>query len=185
MTTTPPRSEVVSLSSAAKPDVPPKDETAPAKPPRPLNPRDQAEKTLQEAFPTIERTVIKAVLSASGGQVEPAFNALLEMTDPEAVQQEQPPAMPPRPPRKPTTTNPSQLEADEMYARQLAEHYNALPALPTRPQPEQRQQRPDRYNSDLQGSRAGRPGANPNPDDYHWRSFIDGTRHALRAARQY
>lgn len=162
------------LSSTVKPDVPPKDETNPAKPPRPLNPREQAEKTLQEAFPTIEKSVIKAVLSASGGQVEPAFNALLEMTDPEAVQQEQPPAMPPRPPRKPTTTNQSQLDADEMYARQLAEHYNALPA---RTQPEQRQQRPDRYNSDLQGSRTGRPGANPNPDDYHWRSFIDGTRH--------
>jgi hypothetical protein len=32
---------------------------------------------LKEAFPTVDDGVIKAVLSASGGNVEPAFNALL------------------------------------------------------------------------------------------------------------
>jgi hypothetical protein len=32
---------------------------------------------LKEAFPTVDDNVIKAVLSASGGRVEPAFNALL------------------------------------------------------------------------------------------------------------
>ena len=39
--------------------------------------QDTAEQTLREAFPAIEASVIKAVLVASGGQVEPAFNALL------------------------------------------------------------------------------------------------------------
>lgn len=33
--------------------------------------------TLKEAFPTVDDNVIKAILRASGGQVEPAFNALL------------------------------------------------------------------------------------------------------------
>ena len=49
----------------------------PAKPPRPLSPQQQAENTLREAFPSIDAAVVKAVLTASGGRVEPAFNALL------------------------------------------------------------------------------------------------------------
>lgn len=156
--------------TTTKPTPPPKDDVPPAKPPRPLNPREQAEQMLEEAFPTIDKTVIRAILTASGGQTEPAFNALLQMTDPDAAQREPPPpAMPPRPARTaPTPRQQTQLEADEMYARQLAEHYNN-----TAPQP-QRQPK-DRNNSNLPGSRPGRPGQNPNPDDYQWRSFIDGT----------
>ena len=50
---------------------------APPKPPRPANPLQQAENTLKEAFPTIDAAVVRAVLRASGGNVEPAFNALL------------------------------------------------------------------------------------------------------------
>lgn len=53
------------------------EEAAPPQPPRPLNPRLQAESTLKEAFPTIDAAVVKAVLTASGGQLEPAFHALL------------------------------------------------------------------------------------------------------------
>lgn len=53
------------------------DTPAPPHPPRPLNPQEQAESTLREAFPTIDAAVVRAVLTASGGQVEPAFNALL------------------------------------------------------------------------------------------------------------
>ncbi len=101
--------------------------TPPAKPPRPLNPRDQAEKTLKEAFPSIDAAVVKAVLSASSGDVERAFDALLGMTDPDSQQDIPPPAKPPRPaPHSgvPTPTAQSQLEADEMYARQLHEHYS-------------------------------------------------------------
>ncbi len=55
------------------------EEEAPAKPPRPLSPQQQAENTLKEAFPSIDAAVVKAVLMASGGRVEPAFNALLGM----------------------------------------------------------------------------------------------------------
>jgi hypothetical protein len=46
---------------------------------RQLSPQEQAEKTLKEAFPSIDAAVVKAVLTASRGQIEPAFNALLGM----------------------------------------------------------------------------------------------------------
>lgn len=52
-------------------------DVAPPKPPRPLRSEQQAENTLKEAFPSIDAAVVKAVLRASGGKVEPAFNALL------------------------------------------------------------------------------------------------------------
>ncbi|KAI9889878.1 MAG: ubiquitin-binding protein cue5 [Vezdaea aestivalis] len=97
-----------------------REEVGPPKPPRP---RDQAEATLREAFPSIDGAVVKAVLAASGGQVEPAFNALLGMSDPNAQE------VPPPPPKKsPPKTSRSQIESDELYARQLAEHYSGAAA---------------------------------------------------------
>lgn len=114
-------------------------EAAPPKPPRPLSPRQQAENTLKEAFPSVDASVVKAVLMASNFDVERAFHALLGswgpacqrsedrtftnitplgMTDPSAEEV----AAPPKPPR-PTAAQ-RQLESDELYARQLAEHYN-------------------------------------------------------------
>lgn len=56
-------------------------ETAPPKPPRPLSPRQQAENTLKEAFPSVEVSVVKAVLVASAYDVERAFHALLGSCD--------------------------------------------------------------------------------------------------------
>lgn len=81
--------EATETSSPAPPPKPPRtssmqqnvhfdeEEQPPPKPPRPLNPQVQAENTLIEAFPTVDSKVVKAVLTASGGQLEPAFNALL------------------------------------------------------------------------------------------------------------
>jgi hypothetical protein len=102
------------------------DEIPPTKPPRPQSPQQQAEHTLIEAFPSIDAKVVRAVLMASGGKVEPAFNALLGMTDPDFQPEEVAPPQPPRPAqRQQQQRQPqSQLEADEMYARQLAEQYN-------------------------------------------------------------
>ena len=112
-------------------------EAPPPKPPRPVSEQQQNEQILKEAFPSIEASVIRAVLRASRGQVEPAFNALLEMTDPEAVQHddEQPPPPPPRPVAAPigqSATPADQLEADELYARRLAEHYENAGAYEAR-----------------------------------------------------
>lgn len=83
-----------------------------------MSPQQQAMNTLTEAFPSIDQKVVKAILVASGGQVEPAFNALLSMSDPNFKEDEAPPPQPPRP-----TQPRSQLEQDEIYARQLAEHF--------------------------------------------------------------
>lgn len=58
------------------------EDVPPPKPPRPLPPIQQAENTLKEAFPTIDVAVIKAVLRASRGNVEPAFDALLGTKEP-------------------------------------------------------------------------------------------------------
>ncbi|KAL2170519.1 hypothetical protein VTG60DRAFT_4805 [Thermothelomyces hinnuleus] len=115
--------------AAAANDVPP------PKPPRPLTEEQRNQQTLKEAFPSVDNAVIKAVLRASGGRIEAAFNALLEMTDPEAAERDQPPPPPPRPvadPVGPTSTGLSQLEADELYARQLAEHYDNVGAYEAR-----------------------------------------------------
>ena len=60
-----------------------------------------------------------------------------------------------------------------MYARQLAEQYNTG-TQQRQQQPKTRRDSGDRYNESLQGSRVGRPGASPNPDDVPWRSFVDG-----------
>ncbi|KAL6245248.1 ubiquitin-binding protein cue5 [Rhinocladiella similis] len=152
------------------PTLPPKDDPAPpAKPPRPLSPREQAEITLKEAFPSIDANVVRAVLSASGGNVEPAFNALLGMSDPDSQREPEPPARPPRPiVQPPSSTHMSQMEADELYARQLAEHYEGADR-----QQGGRRGSGGRFNEHLPGSRVGRPGASPNSDDVPWRSFID------------
>ena len=50
---------------------------APLRTSRPQSPRAQAKATLKEAFPNVDDGVIEAVLIASGGNIEPAFNALL------------------------------------------------------------------------------------------------------------
>lgn len=122
-------------ATSTAPNATASEEAAPPKPPRPVNETQRNQQMLQEAFPTIDMAVIKAVLTASRGQVEPAFNALLEMTDPDAVQNDAPPPPPPRPvaePAGPTSTAQSQLEADEEYARRLAEHYENVGAYEAR-----------------------------------------------------
>lgn len=98
------------------------EEAPPPKPPRPVSEQQKNVMILKEAFPSIDESVIKAVLRASGGQIDPAFNALLEMTDPDAVQHDAAEVPPPQPPR-PQGGPQSQLEADELYARQLAQQF--------------------------------------------------------------
>jgi hypothetical protein len=118
-----------SAPAAASGDAPP------PKPPRPLTEAQKNQQMLKEAFPSIDDAVIRAVLTASGGRIDAAFNALLEMTDPEAAERDRPPAPPPRPvadPVGPTSTDLSQLEADELYARQLAEQYENVGAYEAR-----------------------------------------------------
>lgn len=50
---------------------------APPMPTRPMSTTEQNKVTLKEAFPNVDENVIEAVLIASSGNIEPAFNALL------------------------------------------------------------------------------------------------------------
>lgn len=64
------------------------------------------------------------------------------MTDPKSQEEMAPPPKPPRPSQ--ATAQQRQLEADEMYARQLSEHYNQSrrPAPPPGWETDPRYQRP-------------------------------------------
>ena len=58
------------------------------------------------------------------------------MSDPDSQKEPPPPPQPPRPAQAPigaTSTAQSQLEADEQYARQLAEHYSGSAAYGGQP----------------------------------------------------
>ncbi|KAJ6048914.1 uncharacterized protein N7446_011597 [Penicillium canescens] len=108
-----PQESGVTTSSPAAAQPAPAEE-APPKPPRPLSPREQSEITLKEAFPSVEPSVVKAILVASNWNVERAFNALLGMTDPKAQEEMAPPPKPPRPSQQATSTTQRQLDADEI-----------------------------------------------------------------------
>lgn len=89
------------------------------------------------------------------------------MSDPDAVREASPPPQPPRPVVAPRTgsTPQSQLEADEQYARQLAEHYSGDygPRTSSRNQGAQREPRDNRH-----------PYGKPNDDPYgENHSFLD------------
>ncbi|KAI5458109.1 hypothetical protein BGZ63DRAFT_416546 [Mariannaea sp. PMI_226] len=139
-------------------------DTPPAKPPRPLTEAQKNELILKEAFPSVEISVVKAVLRASGGRVEPAFNALLEMTDPDAARNEpEDDTPPPQPPRPQNRSQMSQVEADELYARQLAEHYDNVGAYENRTS--------NRSSSDRRNREADQRRLNEEDDRDH--SFLD------------
>lgn len=123
--TEPSKASEPATSTSTNPTTAASDEVAPPKPPRPVTEQQKNEAILKEAFPSIEASVIKAVLIASGGRIDPAFNALLAMSDPDAVQQDPEDEHPPPQPPRPTGNAQSQLEADEAYARRLAEHYES------------------------------------------------------------
>ncbi|KAH7133321.1 hypothetical protein B0J13DRAFT_98219 [Dactylonectria estremocensis] len=145
-------------------------EVPPPKPPRPLTEAQKNELILKEAFPTVDIGVIKAVLRASSGRVEPAFNALLEMTDPDAARNEpeDDDVPPPQPPRPQARQQISQMEADELYARQLAEHYDNVGAYESRTANQGHNQGRNQGHS---GGRTRQPQEEWEDDNEH--SFLD------------
>ena len=94
------------------------DENAPPPPPRPISPVTQITKDLKDAFPNIEDKYITAVLVASEGKLDPAFNALLYISDPTFKPDIPVPsasAGPPPPPKG--------LTDDEKLARKLQKEF--------------------------------------------------------------
>ena len=83
------------------------------------------------------------------------------MSDPDAVREPTPPPQPPRPQAQRVGTTPqSQLEADEQYARQLAEHYGG--GWSNEP-----------HSNSRSGVPRGRQQTGPNTTNEENRNFID------------
>lgn len=113
-----------SKDSESKPD---EDADVPALPTRKASePKENPIlKQLTEAFPNIEEKYVKAIIIASKGMLDPAFNALLYLSDPESNSEIQLPSKPPTPlPQVQNRKNLSQLEQDELLAKQLNDRYN-------------------------------------------------------------
>ncbi|CAI4064613.1 hypothetical protein SUVZ_08G0860 [Saccharomyces uvarum] len=95
---------------------------------RPEEPAPKENPILQElkdAFPNLEEKYIKAVIIASQGALDPAFNALLFLSDPESGKDIELPTQPVRKiPDAPVRRRQTQLEQDELLARQLDEQFN-------------------------------------------------------------
>lgn len=95
-----------------------KEEDAPPPPPRPVSPVTQITKDLKDAFPNIEDKYITAVLVASEGKLDPAFNALLYISDPSFKPEIPVPTTSSAPPPPPKG-----LTDDEKLARQLQKEF--------------------------------------------------------------
>lgn len=128
-----------------KPVVPAKDEVSdvdidapPPPPPRPVSPVSQLKQTLREAFPSIEEKLITAVIIASQGNLDPAFNALLYISDPSFEPEVTIPEAAPPVPTKPKATT---LTDDELLARQLQKEFEKEDRR--RRQKQRRQQQPE------------------------------------------
>lgn len=117
------------LATGQKPAVTKDDAPPPVMPARPASPFSQGEATLAEAFPSIDAKVRRAVLVASGGDVEAAFTALLSMSDPnfkpeEAIAQANERKASAEKERSLSSKKKAQIEEDERLARQLASQYS-------------------------------------------------------------
>ncbi|GME70783.1 unnamed protein product [Ambrosiozyma monospora] len=98
------------------------EDDAPSRPPRPVSAEQKLINQLQQAFPKIEEKYIKMALIASEGNLDPAFNALLFLSDPSSGIQipkiKTKPAVPPK-----DVERKKQLESDEALARRLARQF--------------------------------------------------------------
>lgn len=98
------------------------DDVGPPPPARPVSPRARALQELKDAFPSIEEKYITAVLIASSGQLDPAFNALLYLSDP-SFKPEIPISAASMPTGKISTQTNATLTDDEKLARRLQQEF--------------------------------------------------------------
>ncbi|CAO3621683.1 unnamed protein product [Cunninghamella echinulata] len=112
-----------------------------ATPPKPLSPYEQDIKTLQEAFPDIDKEVIDVIYSNQNNNLNATFDTLLSMSNPNY-----------QPSNVNTTNNISQQEQDnEALARQLAEQFEEEQRiLEQRQQQQQQQQQQNQPTFNLQ-----------------------------------
>lgn len=108
-------SETKDTQAAQAPDT--GDDDAPPPPPRPVSPVTQITNELKEAFPNIDAKYVTAVLVASEGKVDLAFNALLYLSDPTFK-----PVIP-IPSHSAPAPPPKDLTDDEKLARKLQKEF--------------------------------------------------------------
>ncbi|KAK6463312.1 hypothetical protein DFJ63DRAFT_341218 [Scheffersomyces coipomensis] len=120
------KEESKKISSSSKVEEP-TESAAPPQPPRPVDPITQITNELKDAFPNIEDKFITAVLIASQGQLDPAFNALLYISDPSFKPEIPIPqthtVAPPVPAKSVSASNPHALSEDEILARRLQKEF--------------------------------------------------------------
>lgn len=152
-------------------EVPINDEVPPpAPPPRPLSPASQLTKTLKEAFPNIEDKLITAVIIASQGNLDPAFNALLYISDPSFKPTIEVNAQPINEKSKPDST----LTDDELLARQLQKEFEKE----DRKRRQKHQERQRRSNQQQQQRRYDDDDESPDEFDQIKESFTQGIEEA-------
>ncbi|CAI4051320.1 ubiquitin-binding protein CUE5 SKDI_15G1970 [Saccharomyces kudriavzevii IFO 1802] len=136
---------------------------------------------LKDAFPNLDEKYVKAVIIASQGALDPAFNALLFLSDPESGKDIE---LPTQPVRKmletPARRHQTQLEQDELLARQLDEQFNSSHSRRRRRDRtaksahEQRpKDRPARRQNPLSPNERGEYGDNAEEEEDSWSQFVE------------
>ncbi|KAG7925745.1 hypothetical protein KL925_004155 [Ogataea polymorpha] len=115
---------------AEKADQASSDAAPPPMPKRPVSAAERAIQDLKEAFPTVEEKYVKMALIASQGQLDPAFNALLFLSDPSSDIPVPVMETKPKLPSKDSFEHRRQLESDEALARRLAREYEKRGSRP-------------------------------------------------------
>ncbi|KAG7892147.1 hypothetical protein KL906_003686 [Ogataea polymorpha] len=115
---------------AEKADQASSDAAPPPMPKRPVSAAERAIQDLKEAFPTVEEKYVKMALVASQGQLDPAFNALLFLSDPSSDIPVPVMETKPKLPSKDSFEHRRQLESDEALARRLAREYEKRGSRP-------------------------------------------------------
>ncbi|ODV78542.1 uncharacterized protein CANTADRAFT_42018, partial [Suhomyces tanzawaensis NRRL Y-17324] len=134
----------------------------PAQPPRPVDPLTQVTNDLKDAFPNIEDKLITAVLIASQGSVDPAFNALLYISDPSFKPEIPAPVVPSNKAagKKSVAFSEHALTDDELLARKLQKEFEL--------EDERRRRRHAEKKRNAQRGSQNQPQRNPDdsPDEF-------------------
>ncbi|RCK56327.1 Ubiquitin-binding protein CUE5 [Candida viswanathii] len=139
------------------------EDKAPPQPPRPKDPVQQVIDELKAAFPNIEEKLVIATLIASQGNPDPAFNALLYISDP-SFKPEIPVYVAAPEPNALGKKNSNELTDDELLARKLQKEFELEDRRNRRKSQERRRQQQGRQQQ--QQPRRGDEDFDDSPDEF-------------------
>ncbi|RCK60330.1 Ubiquitin-binding protein CUE5 [Candida viswanathii] len=140
------------------------EDKAPPQPPRPKDPVQQVIDELKAAFPNIEEKLVVATLIASQGNPDPAFNALLYISDP-SFKPEIPVYVAAPEPNALGKKNSNELTDDELLARKLQKEFELEDRRNRRKSQERRRQQQGRQQQQ-QRSRRSDEDFDDSPDEF-------------------